>query len=86
MYHGGTWPPDWRSFTGHTEVCFQQKTSSRAVPVCAYVCVCFCHVGARPQGDTPLMVAVESEQTAAVRMLIKEGGADVNRASETTGE
>eukprot|EP00752_Nemacystus_decipiens_P012595 g11155.t1 len=37
-------------------------------------------------GDTPLMVAVESEQTAAVRMLVKEGRVDVNRASETTGE
>lgn len=44
-----------------------------------YICTCVA-------GDTPLMVAVESEQTAAVRMLIKEGGADVNRASETTGE
>lgn len=37
-------------------------------------------------GDTPLMLAVESELAAAVRLLIKEGDADVNRASETTGE
>ena len=51
-------------------------------------CVCsYLHTFAScVAGDTPLMVAVESEQTAAVRMLIKEGGADVNRASETTGE
>lgn len=37
-------------------------------------------------GDTPLMVAVESELTPTVVVLVKEGGADVNYASETTGE
>lgn len=37
-------------------------------------------------GDTPLMVAVESELTPTVAVLVKEGGADVNYASETTGE
>ncbi|CAN0366495.1 unnamed protein product [Pylaiella littoralis] len=37
-------------------------------------------------GDTPLMLAVESELASAVRLLITEGRADVNRASETTGE
>eukprot|EP00904_Undaria_pinnatifida_P005573 jgi/Undpi1/2145/HiC_scaffold_12.g05531.m1 len=38
-------------------------------------------------GDTPLMVAVESELTPTVaEMLVKQGGADVNEASETTGE
>lgn len=37
-------------------------------------------------GDTPLMVAVESELTPTVVVLVKEGGADVNYVSETTGE
>lgn len=37
-------------------------------------------------GDTPLMLAVESEMTMAVTKLAKEGGADVNQGSETTGE
>ncbi|CAB1104931.1 unnamed protein product [Ectocarpus sp. CCAP 1310/34] len=37
-------------------------------------------------GDTPLMLAVENELTPAVRMLIKEGGANANLASKTTGE
>ncbi|CAN0448784.1 unnamed protein product, partial [Hapterophycus canaliculatus] len=32
------------------------------------------------------MLAVESELTSAVRMLINEGGARANLASETTGE
>ena len=33
------------------------------------------------------MVAVESELTPTVaEMLVKQGGADVNEASETTGE
>lgn len=37
-------------------------------------------------GDTPLMLAVESEMTLAVTKLVNDGGADVNAASETTGE
>lgn len=39
-----------------------------------------------PEGDTPLMLAVESELTSAVRLLLNEGGARANLASETTGE